>query len=1192
VKKIIPLIFIIFVFASAICVPVFSDAFIDKFNEAKTLYNKKKYTAAAENFKSAALLTLNAKDQSKAQFNSGLCFKQAGDEEKEDKTYYYIESMKMFIDSYKNGDASQKTKIIEKLTELIEKELIVTENNYKEFRNSTGFYKNHLDGFKEKKYIEQKISAIDNEINKTIFIIADKQIEIESYNEALDYLMDIRKTSPDFYNLNLKILEVYFYKYRTNILIAGALIATALFFILTTILLKRKKKGTRRIEETGSYNRGAVNYRYIEHKKNRYELMIKILSIFKDFKSVSDYIVKLQKKQIDKIYGMCKSNSANPGEAIPVYEYLLSLGWENPQEYFDLANLYLQLRLTDSAIKTLMKINPDKLEKEQIVDYYTIMSNLYHKTGNIGLAVRNLETASRIFPDNAELYIKIGDISGLAKNYKKTSDSYFEAFKLNKELLTEIETKLELIFKQCLSLEEQSYVLEVFEKIYESLGNDIKLLNIYELKRKIEPENLANLTKTGKLYFKLKMFREAFRLFKYRERIAPDTLTFRALAFIAAELKDYEEEMKYLHILFSSDAKLERDKVTRLIDLLKENNENDKLFGVYSKLCEQYQDVPEYLKNLINLLIARKDYKILLDKVKTLASKFPAESEFAIERIEMIAGYFDDKIAIYKTYIEVYGLIENTSKMEEYYLKMINEFSGIPLIEEKISLATIYKESGREKEAVKIYENIIAFEKENVEILKNLGNLYLSQKMMREAKETFEKILKLNADNGFAQSKIEYLENIIKNSHIMQFQDLLNDDKTSIEKKIEIQYDLAKAYFDAGFFKLCVEELKNVIKHGKFTAYWRKSLELLTSAYIENKQSGIALQFLGNIFSNSKLDVREELLLKYLIAKVYISHDDKPKGKALLEEIAIIDDNYSDIQFKLKQLEDIKSSRDGLITLAAAGQTQRQIKKSTLERYEIIKELGRGGMGVVYKARDLKLDRIVALKQLHANTDANSESAKRLFLEAKAVAKLNHPNIVNVFDVGDNSDELYISMEFVEGKPLTEIIRSENYTFNLEYFKNISSQICSGLDYAHSHNIVHRDIKPDNIMVTNSDAVKIMDFGLAKQTDASSAMTQEGVAMGTAQYMSPEQIRGEDIDLRTDIYALGCMMYEIVTKNPPFNSTNLNALIYKHLSVKPISLKSVMPDVPEKIDYIVMKCIEKDKNNRYSKASEIIEDLK
>ncbi|MBP7652468.1 protein kinase, partial [Candidatus Dependentiae bacterium] len=976
--------------------------------------------------------------------------------------------------------------------------------------------------------------------------------------------------------------------------IAASLTGIGFIFILITVLLKKKKKSSHR-EEQPTYYRGAVNYKHIEQRKSLYELKIKLLLFFKDFKFISDYIIKLQQTQITKIYNFCKSSAANPSEAIPFYEYLLSLGWDKPTEYFDLANLYLQLKLTDSAIKTLMKINPDKLEKEQIENYYVSMANLYHKTGNLGLAIRNLETAVRIFPEKSELYVHIADLSGLTKNFKKSADTYLEALKMDTRLVTEIETKLELILKQCQSTEDQLYVLHIFEQIYILLNNDIKLLNIYEMIRQIEPENITNLTKIGKLYFKLKMFREAFRLFKYRERIAPDLLVYRALAFISSELKESEEEMKYLYFLFNRDPKLEKEKIDRLLSLLKEYNDNEKLYEVYKKLIECNQDVSEYLKNLINLLIAKKDYTNLLDKVKTLITKFPGEIQFAIERIEMISNYFDDKISIYKTYIEIFGLIENTDKMEEYYLKMITEFPDTPLLEEKISLATIYKESNREKDAIKLYENITGFEKENIEILKNLGNLYLSQKMMREAKDVFERILKLNSDNSFAQSKIEYLENIIKNSHIMQFQDLLNDESAPIDKKIEIQYNLAKAYFDTGFFKLCIEELKNVLKHGKFTAYWQKSLELITSSYIENKQSGIAIQFLGNIFLNTKLSTHEELFLKYLLANVYVAHDDKAKGKALFEEIAISDDNYFDIQYKLKHLEDIKSSRDGLITLqygAGVMQTQQQVKKSTLERYEIIKELGRGGMGVVYKARDLKLDRIVALKQLHANTDVNSESAKRLFLEAKAVAKLNHPNIVNVFDVGDSSDELYISMEFVEGKPLTEIIRSENYSFDITYFKNIASQICAGLDYAHSHNIVHRDIKPDNIMVANNNVIKIMDFGLAKQTDADTTMTQEGVAMGTAQYMSPEQIRGEDIDLRTDIYALGCMMYEIATKNPPFNSTNLNALIYKHLSVKPISLKSVLTDIPEKLDHIVMKCIEKDKNNRYSKAADIIEELK
>ncbi|HPP88223.1 MAG TPA: protein kinase, partial [bacterium] len=677
------------------------------------------------------------------------------------------------------------------------------------------------------------------------------------------------------------------------------------------------------------------------------------------------------------------------------------------------------------------------------------------------------------------------------------------------------------------------------------------------------------------------------------EEIQADEKIYRILAIISKELNFKSEEQRYLYLLFeNNNLNNDRLKLVRLIELLKQSNDLEKLANVYKKIIADNPENIEYIKSYINVLIMQKKYSELLPLLNRLVSLETQELNFAIERLDMIFDYYDDKIALYKTYIELYGTAGNSAKMEEYYNRLISEHKDAALIQEKIALATIYKETGRETEALKIYENILKFEPENIEILKQSANLYLNCNMMREAKEQFEKILKIQENNEYAQSKIEYLESIVKNSHIMKFQELLNDSMTTEAKKLEILYDLAKAYYDTGFYKLAIDELKKIIKLSNDKILWKRSLELITEIFVVSKQTGLGLQYLANILMKNTGNQREELILKYCVAKLYIAHDEKPKAKALFEEIAVIDDNFEDVQKQLFLLEDVKSSRNDLITLQYGYAMPRELKKSTLERYEIIQELGRGGMGIVYKARDKKLDRIVALKQLPANTDIHSEQAKRLFIEARAVAKLNHHNIVNVFDVGDSEDEMYISMEYVEGKTLTEIIKNEKYVFDEHYVKNIALQICAALDFAHRHNIIHRDIKPDNIMITIDNNIKIMDFGLAKQANENVSMTQEGIAMGTAQYMSPEQIRGEDIDNRTDIYAFGCVLFEMIAAAPPFDSKNINALIYKHLSAKPPNIRSIVATAPEQFELIINKCLEKDKNNRYSNAAEIIEDLK
>jgi serine/threonine protein kinase/Tfp pilus assembly protein PilF len=258
-------------------------------------------------------------------------------------------------------------------------------------------------------------------------------------------------------------------------------------------------------------------------------------------------------------------------------------------------------------------------------------------------------------------------------------------------------------------------------------------------------------------------------------------------------------------------------------------------------------------------------------------------------------------------------------------------------------------------------------------------------------------------------------------------------------------------------------------------------------------------------------------------------------------------------------------------------------------RYRIVAELGRGGMGVVYKAEDTRLKRTVALKFLPPELTHVPEVKERFMREAQAAAALHHPHICTVYEFDETDDTTYISMAYIEGQSLKKKI--ESGPVELEGALKIATQVAEGLEEAHKKGIVHRDIKSANIMIDERGQAKIMDFGLARMT-GTTLLTQEGTAMGTIAYMSPEQARGEAVDHRTDIWSFGVSMYEMLTGQLPFKGEHEQAIVYAILKEKPEPITNIEPDIPATIEQVVSKALEKDPDKRYKKVEELLDDLK
>jgi len=382
-------------------------------------------------------------------------------------------------------------------------------------------------------------------------------------------------------------------------------------------------------------------------------------------------------------------------------------------------------------------------------------------------------------------------------------------------------------------------------------------------------------------------------------------------------------------------------------------------------------------------------------------------------------------------------------------------------------------------------------------------------------------------------------------------------------------------------FDDAIRLLQPITRDKEFAA---AALELLGKCFMNKTMYSLAAECYLEALAGQDEITADNIDLFYGLGCAYEQAGDYEKVRDVFRRILAVDYYYKDVTGRLEHISEMSrvfsssagedpASVSGLATVPSARQS----------RYEIIRRLGEGGMGVVYLARDTKLDRVVAWKVLQSRLSSNDELRARFVREARAIAALNHKNIVAVYDIGEERGESFISMEYIEGRSLRDILKSKR-TLSVSDTLDIVKQVADGLAVAHQAGIIHRDIKPENVMIaTGSNDVKVMDFGLARMGE-DSGITGEGAILGTWRYMGPEQVQGQRSGSATDVYAVGIMIFEMIVGEPPFTEGDF---AYQHVNTIPPRLSEIVPDVPAGLSAIVKKCLEKDPDDRYADGAEL-----
>ncbi len=574
------------------------------------------------------------------------------------------------------------------------------------------------------------------------------------------------------------------------------------------------------------------------------------------------------------------------------------------------------------------------------------------------------------------------------------------------------------------------------------------------------------------------------------------------------------------------------------------------------------------LRRAIELYVKNGDYGRALQLAK--ATKWYALAGQLAEKagnLEEAAGFYEEARQLEKA-ANVYRKLGDENRAEI----LLGEYL---LSQGKQKEAAEHFERGKDyARAAELYEwnkdpyrAAVCYERDGH--LSKAGELYMVAGALEEAVKAFEQA-----------EEYDKAAEVIKEIADKEREEIK---KEELYRRAVDLYKRARKWFEAGSIAyyylddpdLAIEYLQKVDPDDP---NFDKASYMLGKLFFDRKEYDIAEERFKAALKDAPIS-KTNLDIYYKLGIIAEEKGEYRKAYQIFKSVTSFDIHYLDAKERMEKLSSTVQELQKLEFMASAPG----------DRYKILKEIGKGGMGTVYKAEDRLLNRVVALKLLKPTLNLNKRAFERFIAEARTAAKLSHPNIVIVYDVGKFNDKFFIAMEYLEGKTLLEYMR-EKGGFTIRQVLFIASKLFSALQYAHKNGVIHRDIKPQNIMLTKERKIKVMDFGLAVL--ASEIEKEKGRITGTPFYMSPEQCRGLKVDARSDIYSAGATLYHLLVRRPPFNAKTREEIIRKQIEELPTPPSAFRKDIPAELEDFIMKCLEKERNKRFQSAGEALEAIK
>ena len=543
-----------------------------------------------------------------------------------------------------------------------------------------------------------------------------------------------------------------------------------------------------------------------------------------------------------------------------------------------------------------------------------------------------------------------------------------------------------------------------------------------------------------------------------------------------------------------------------------------------------------------------------------------------------------------------YELAGNSDKAVELFIKSGKFQKAAAILRDKGDLkraafieAEACSQSGDDQNAVKYYQEAGDFAK--------AGDIYRNLQEFEKAGIMFEKAREFSlAASAYADAKI-FDKAAVCSEKVKDYDKAIDfyGHAKDYAKQVALQEKLSK-FFGAGlnYYNrgLNEEALSTLEKVESDSPDYNQAMALIGKIYMERGELSKAKEKLEKAVSGMKQISKNNIDTFAHLAMLAEQSESEPSILKTIEKMLAQDLVDRDVKEKVDSLRQKlnyfaisrlskMASKEGMSRFADPQINVSNVAKLEKKRYIKIKEIGRGGMGIVYTARDSTLDRIVALKILPSSLKKNPQAIKTFLREAKSAAALNHPNIVTIYDAGLEDDDYYIAMELINGLTIKEILRKSK-RLSIKSVLEVLRQLLQGLSYAHKNNIVHRDLTTNNIMWSKEKVIKVMDFGLAKVVK--DLLSEQSIIGGTPSFMSPEQTLGKPIDHRTDLYSLGICLFQMLIGELPFKKGDLG---YHHLHTIPPAPNSIDKSIPQPLNDIILKCLEKDPINRFQAAEEI-----